>query len=133
MYNSLDFANTSEMESFSNSSDEEIPIATVSKESCPKAVVAEAHSTRDEDVKRSQNAQVHKDWNSKSKRPCDYPSKKAVCAARGEKMDGEAKTISVRLRNPELWDMFHRQDTEMIITKAGRYVDIFSCVLLEEL
>ena len=37
-------------------------------------------------------------------------------------MESEAKTISARLRNPELWELFHREETEMIISKAGRYV-----------
>ncbi|XP_068740032.1 T-box transcription factor mls-1-like [Montipora capricornis] len=35
-------------------------------------------------------------------------------------MEGEGKTISARLRNPELWELFHQEETEMIITKAGR-------------
>ncbi|XP_022795321.1 T-box transcription factor TBX6-like [Stylophora pistillata] len=35
-------------------------------------------------------------------------------------MEGKHSTITVRLRNQELWEMFRREQTEMIITKAGR-------------
>ena len=114
------------MESISKSSPaEKIPMATVSKaDSCAKPVVTEAHSTRDENAKRNQHAPDYEDRNSKSKRPCEDQSRKAGRAVRGRKttMDGEAKTISARLRNPEIWDLFHSEETEMIITKAGRYV-----------
>lgn len=109
-------------------------MATVSDVPCTKAVVAEAHSTRGEDLNRSQNAQVQEDRNSKSTRPCGDQSRKTSRAApqRG-KMDGETKTISACLRNPELWDLFHSQDTEMIITKAGRYVNVFHGDFLKEI
>ena len=109
-------------------------MATVSDVPCTKAVVAEAHSTRGEDLNRSQNAQVQEDRNSKSTRPCGDQSRKTGRAApqRG-KMDGETKTISACLRNPELWNLFHSQDTEMIITKAGRYVNVFHGDFLKEI
>lgn len=97
----------------------EIPIATVPTDTCPKAVVAEAHSTRDETTKGTPDAQ---DRNSKSKRPCAEKRRKK--AGGKTTMEGETRTISARLRNPELWDLFNREETEMIITKAGRYAVI---------
>lgn len=122
------------MDFISNSSEQEIPLATVSDVPCTKAVVAEAHSTRGEDLTRSQNAQVQEDRNSKSTRPCGDRSRKTSRAApRRRKMDGETKTISACLRNPELWDLFHSQDTEMIITKAGRYVNVYHGVFWKEI
>lgn len=109
-------------------------MATVSDVPCAKAVAAEAHSTRGEDSNRSQNAQVQEDRNSKSRTPCGDQSKKTSrLAPRRGKMDDETKTISACLRNPELWDLFHSQDTEMIITKAGRYVNVFHGVFWKEI
>ena len=109
-------------------------MATVSDVPCTKPVVVEAHFTRGEDLNRSQNAQVQEDRNSKSTRPCGDQSRKTSRAApRRGKMDGETKTISACLRNPELWDLFHSQDTEMIITKAGRYVNVFHGVFWKEI
>ena len=107
------------MESISKSSTQ-IRIATNSKDTCSRVLLAEAHSTRDETSKRTPDAQ---DRNFKSKRPCGNHKKRAVGATGGKTtMEGEARTISARLRNPELWEVFRREETEMIITKAGRYV-----------
>lgn len=107
------------MESISKSS-KQIRIATTSKDTCTKVVLAEAHSTRDETSKRTPDAQ---DRNSKSNRPCGNHKKRAAGTTGGKTtMEGEARTISARLRNPELWEVFRREETEMIITKAGRYV-----------
>lgn len=116
------------MDSISKSSEAGIPIATVgSKDTCPKAVLVGTHSTREKPTRRGPDAQ---DRNSKSKRPCENRRKKAGAASGKTSMEGEARTISARLRNPELWELFHREETEMIITKAGRYVFIqFICFL----
>ena len=95
-----------------------IGIATTSKDACSEVVLAEAHSTRDETLERVPDAQ---DRNSKSKRPCGNQKQRAAGATGGKTtMEGEARTISARLRNPELWEVFRREETEMIITKAGR-------------
>lgn len=95
--------------------DGEIPIATLRKDTCSEAVVAKTHSSRDQASKRNPDAQ---DQTAKSKRPCEARRKNGSAAA----MEGEGTTISARLRNQELWEMFHSQETEMIITKAGRSV-----------
>ena len=98
--------------------DGEIPISTLRSDTCPEDGVAEKHSSRVQVSKPNPDAQ---DQNSKSKRPCEAPRKK-VSAAKRTTMEGESRTISARLRNQELWMMFHREETEMIITKAGRFV-----------
>ncbi|KAL9988918.1 hypothetical protein ACROYT_G003413 [Oculina patagonica] len=85
--------------------DGEIPIATLRKDTCIEAVIAKTHSSRDQASKRNPDAQ---DQTAKTKRPRDAA------------MEGEGRTISARLRNQELWEMFHGEETEMIITKAGR-------------
>ena len=38
--------------------------------------------------------------------------------------------ITVTLHNADLWAKFHRETTEMIITKAGRYACMYSSVVL---
>ena len=38
--------------------------------------------------------------------------------------------ITVTLHNRDLWAKFHRETTEMIITKAGRYAGMHSGVVL---
>lgn len=96
-----------------------IPIVTLPKDTCTeKTVVAETHSTRDKASKQNTDAQ---DRNCKSKRHCEA-RKKNIQAANRAKMEGEQSSITARLRNQELWEMFHREETEMIITKAGRYL-----------
>ena len=107
----------------------EIPIVTFRRDdACWKAVEAETHSSRDQTSKRCPDAQ---DQNSKSNRPCEAKGKKPP-AANGTAMEGdrEGRTISARLRNQELWEMFNSEGTEMIITKAGRLVmlSIFLCL-----
>lgn len=98
----------------------EIPISTLRSDTCCKADVAETHSSRVQVSKP--NHAVAQDQNSKS-RPYKAPRKKASAANRTA-MEGEGRTISARLRNQELWMTFHREETEMIITKAGRLVFI---------
>lgn len=97
----------------------EIPIVTFCRDdACWKAVEAETHSSRDQTSKRCPDAQ---DQNSKSNRPCEARGKKAPAANRtAMEGDREGRTISARLRNQELWEMFNSEGTEMIITKAGR-------------
>jgi len=102
--------------------DGEIPISTLPSDTCPEDVGAEKHSSRVRVSKPNPDAQ---DQNSKSKRPREAPRKKASAAKRTG-MEGESRTISARLRNQELWMMFHREETEMIITKAGRFVFLFN-------
>ena len=100
---------------------EQIPTDTAFKNACLKVVLPEARSTREETSKRAQGA---RNRNFKSKRPLGIRKQNAAGRLTGEKatMEGEGKTISARLRNPELWELFHQEETEMIITKAGRYV-----------
>ena len=99
--------------------DSEIPIVMLRSDTCPKAVVVETHSPRAQSSKRNpSHAQAR---NSKSKKPRETRKKKTTAANRTT-MEDEGRTISARLRNQELWEMFHREETEMIITKAGRYV-----------
>ena len=119
------------MDEFSKSigeqDDGEIPISTLHSDTCPEAVVAETHSSRVQVSKPNPDAQCR---NSKSKRPCEAARKKASAANRTT-MEGEGRTISARLRNQELWAMFHREETEMIITKAGRSVFSFNFYVLK--
>ena len=103
--------------------DGEIPISTLRSDTCPEADVAETHSSRVQVSKPNPDAQ---DRNSKSKRPWEASRKKANRTA----MEDEGRTISARLRNQELWVMFHREETEMIITKAGRSVYSFNFYVL---
>lgn len=117
-------------ESISKSSckkdDGEIPTSTLHLDACPEAVVAETHSSRVQVSKPNPDAQ---DRNSKFKRPCEARRKKASAANRTT-MESEGRTMSARLRNQELWAMFHREETEMIITKAGRSVFSFNFYVL---
>ena len=102
----------------------EIPISTLRLDTCPEDLVAsETHSSRVQVSKP--NHPDAQDRNSKSKRPCEAPRKKASAINRTA-MEGEGRTISARLRNQDLWAMFHREETEMIITKAGRFVFSFN-------
>ena len=103
--------------------DGEIPISTLRSDTCPEDLVAETHSSRDQVSKQNPDAQGR---NSKSKRPREAPRKKRAAAANRTAMEGEGRTISARLRNQDLWAMFHRVETEMIITKAGRSVFSFN-------
>lgn len=98
----------------------EITVATHREHACSEPVVAKTHSSRDPASKRNQDAQ---NQNSKSERPCEA-RRKTTPAAHITAMEGnrEGRTISARLRNQELWEVFHSEETEMIITKAGRLV-----------
>ena len=40
----------------------------------------------------------------------------------------DTDSIRVTLQNKEMWTKFHAVGTEMIITKAGRYVNLFVCL-----
>lgn len=105
----------------------EIPISTLRLDTCPEDLVAETHSSRVQVSKT--NHPDAQDRNSKSKRPCEAPRKKASATNRTA-IEDEGRTISARLRNQDLWAMFHREETEMIITKAGRFVFSFNFYVL---
>lgn len=92
------------------------PISTLPIDTCAERV--EMHSTRVRTLQLNTDAQ---DRNSKTKR-LFQGSRGKIHIAKRTKMEGEHSTITVRLRNKELWEMFHLEETEMIITKAGRYV-----------
>lgn len=92
------------------------PISTLPIDTCAERV--EMHSTRVRTLQLNTDAQ---DRNSKTKR-LFQGSRGKIHTAKRTKMEGEHSTITVRLRNKELWEMFHLEETEMIITKAGRYV-----------
>lgn len=105
---------------FVSESPEQIPTDTASKNACPKVVLIESCSSREESSKR---APIARSRNFKSTRSLGKRRKQnAPSRLTGGKaaMENEGKTISARLRNPELWQVFHEEETEMIITKAGR-------------
>ena len=113
------------MDLFLNSSRkerEDIPIGSrPSRNTCSKALVHTANSTRDDESKWMKNPQIQR------------LQAKGVSVARRKRQaetkamaakEGATGTVFVQLRSLELWQMFYRQETEMIITKAGRYVSL---------